>query len=88
MISLNSKHRQTLTAVFYTPIRSNIKWNDVESLLHALGAEREEGNESRVRFLLNKVVAIFHRPHPQKEIDKGAIKSLRKFLIHTGVYYG
>jgi hypothetical protein len=88
MISLNSKHRQTLAAVFYTPLRSNIKWSDVESLLQALGAVMEEGNGSRVRFLLNNVVAVFHRPHPQKEIDKGAIKSLRKFLINSGVYYG
>ena len=33
----------------------------------------------------NDVVAVFHRPHPQKEIDKGAVKSLRRFLTEAGI---
>lgn len=86
MVSLNSKQRQVIADVFYNPLKSNIKWSDIESMLQALGAVVEEGNGSRVRFLLNNVVAIFHRPHPRKEIDKGALKSLRKFLINSGVH--
>jgi hypothetical protein len=31
------------------------------------------------------MIAVFHRPHPRKEIDKGAVKSLRKFLREAGV---
>lgn len=88
MVSLNSKKRKILADIFYNPLRSNIKWSDVESMLLALGALMEEGNGSRVRFLLNNVMAIFHRPHPQKEMDKGALKSLRKFLVNSGVYHG
>jgi len=34
---------------------------------------------------LNNVVAVFHRPHPQKETDKGALKSVRRFLENAGV---
>ncbi len=33
---------------------------------------------------LNGVKAVFHRPHPRKETDKGALMSLRKFLINAG----
>ncbi len=51
----------------------------------ALGAEREEGSGSRVRYFLNGIRAVFHRPHPQKETDKGAIKSVRRFLEEGGI---
>ncbi|HEY9070535.1 MAG TPA: type II toxin-antitoxin system HicA family toxin [Candidatus Ozemobacteraceae bacterium] len=67
------------------PTRSGIAWNDAEALLMALGAEREEGRGSRVRFILNGVFASFHRPHPHKETDKGAVVSLRRFLVEAGV---
>ncbi|HOY68982.1 MAG TPA: type II toxin-antitoxin system HicA family toxin [Candidatus Ozemobacteraceae bacterium] len=66
------------------PTRSNIAWNDAESLLMALGVECEEGRGSRVRFILNGVFAVFHRPHPHKETDKGAVGSLRRFLTEAG----
>jgi hypothetical protein len=32
------------------------------------------GHGSRVRMKLNDVKAVFHQPHPEKEIDKGAVK--------------
>jgi hypothetical protein len=51
----------------------------------SLGAEVSEGAGSRVRFVLNGVKANFHRPHPQKETDKGALVSLRKFLENADV---
>ena len=35
---LNSKQRSTLESLFQDPIRSDISWKDVESLLNALGA--------------------------------------------------
>ncbi|MFN6309943.1 MAG: type II toxin-antitoxin system HicA family toxin, partial [Planctomyces sp.] len=34
---------------------------------------------------LNDVRAVFHRPHPQKETDKGAVRSMRRFLTEAGV---
>ncbi len=82
---MSKKHRSTLQAVFDDPVRSNIAWRDVEAMLVALGAEITEGAGSRVRIALNGVRAVFHRPHPQKETDKGAIRSLRRFLTEAGV---
>jgi HicA toxin of bacterial toxin-antitoxin, len=80
-----SKHAKTLQAVFADPVRANINWADIESLLYHLGAEVSEGSGSRVRIALNGVRAVFHRPHPQKETDKGAVKSLRRFFSEAGV---
>jgi hypothetical protein len=78
-------HLKTLESVFKTPVQSNVKWSDIEKLLEAMGAELSEGNGSRVRIVLNGVRAVFHRPHPQKETDKGALVSMRRFLINAGV---
>jgi len=82
---MTSKHRKTLKEIFHDPVKSSIVWDDIEAMLMALGAERFEGNGSRVRFLLNGIKAVFHRPHPQKETDKGAVKSVRCFLQEGGI---
>ena len=44
-----------------------------------------EGSGSRVRIKLGKIFAVFHRPHPERVTDKGAVKSARKFLTNSGV---
>lgn len=80
-----SKHDRALRAIFADPVRASIKWNDIESLLRHLGADVSEGAGSRVRIALNDVRAVFHRPHPRKETDKGAVKSVRRFLTEAGV---
>ena len=82
---MNKKCDRTLEAVFKHPVQSNVAWKDCEKLLDSLGAEISEGEGSRVRISLNGRKAVFHRPHPQKEIDKGALVSLRKFLENAGV---
>lgn len=84
-IDVNNKQRTTLQAIFETPTRADIAWKDIEALLIALGALREQGSGSRVRFILKGIFATFHRPHPQKETDKGAVCSVRKFLMNAGV---
>ncbi len=82
---MGPKHRRTLQAVFEDPVRSNILWRDIAAMLEAAGAEISEGVGSRVRIAMNGVRAVFHRPHPQKETDKGAVKSMRRFLTEAGV---
>ncbi|NJL59592.1 MAG: type II toxin-antitoxin system HicA family toxin [Desulfobacteraceae bacterium] len=81
---MKSKHRRTLQAVFENPVRADILWSDIEKLLIACGAEIKQGRGSRVRIALNGVRAVFHRPHPQKETDKGAVISMRRFLTEAG----
>lgn len=81
---MKGRHARTLEAIFANPVRANVLWNDVESLFAAAGGEISEGRGSRVRVSLNGVDAVFHRPHPQKETDKGALKSVRRFLTEAG----
>jgi len=85
MNSLSKKHQKTLNSIFEDPIRSDVLWKDIENLLIALNAEISEGRGSRVRIYLNNIRAVFHRPHPRNETDKGALKSMQRFLIEAGV---
>lgn len=82
---MDSKHHKTLVSIFEKPERANIAWKDIETLLVSLGAEISEGRGSRIRVALNKVRAVFHRPHPRKEASKALVKALRRFLEEAGV---
>ena len=79
-MTVNAKHQRTLELIFENPVRS-----DIEALLKHIGAEISEGRGSRVRIALNGIRAVFHRPHPRRETDKGALKSMRRFLTEAGV---
>ena len=81
---MDRKHRKTLEAIFEKPERANIAWRDVEALVILLGAEISQGSGSRVRVALKDVRAVFHRPHQRKETNKGAVKSVRRFLEAAG----
>jgi len=85
MLTLNKKHQLTIEAIFDKPTRSGIVWLEIEVMLKALGAEISEGSGSRIRIALNNRKAVFHRPHPRKETDKGAVASMRRFLTASGV---
>jgi len=82
---MSKRHQQPLKAIFKVPVQDNVKWVNIESLLLNLGAEISEGRGSRIRIVLNGVKAVFHRPHPKKETDKGALVSVRKFLENAGI---
>ena len=81
---MNRRHKRILEAIFTQPISGNLRWGEVEALLKALGAVVNERAGSRVAILLNDRVAVFHRPHPGPNMDKGAVRDLRKFLVISG----
>jgi len=82
---MSKKHRRTLAAIFAEPVRANVNWIAIEAMLAAYGAEISEGEGSRVRIALNGVRAVFHRPHPRKETNKGVLRSMRRFLTEAGM---
>ncbi len=82
---MNRRHKKTFDTIFAQPVSGSIRWRDVEALLKALGAVISERAGSRVAVILNGRVAVFHRPHPGPDMDKGAIRDLRRFLHIAGV---
>jgi hypothetical protein len=84
-VVLDQKHQHPPAAIFATPTRSNVLWEDLLALFVSLGAEISEGRGSGVRIALYGRKAVFHRPHPQTETGSGALKSVQRFLIEAGV---
>ncbi len=79
------KAPKTLERIVARPERADIPWKDIEGLVIALGGDISEGRGSRVRLHLNGVRAVFHRPHPKRVTDKGAVNSMRRFLKEAEV---
>ena len=82
---MNNKQRNKLQVLYRNPVVNNLEFKKIESLLVALGAELIEGEGSRVRFVLNGVIATFHRPHPNKEAKPYQVRDARNFLTQAGV---
>ena len=82
---MNNKHRKILQVVFAYPTKGILEWKAIESLLKAVGAKAIEGRGSRVRFIYGKVVATFHRPHPEKDAKPYQVRDARSFLEAIGV---
>ena len=82
---MNKTHQKTLERILARPEHSDIPWRDIEALIVALGGDISEGRGSRVRIHLNGIRAVFHRPHPKRVTDKGAVSSMRRFLKEAEV---
>jgi len=78
------RHQRTLEHIFEEPTRSDIKWNDVVSLIEYLGGVVKQGSGSRVRFILKGESLVVHAPHPQKEINQPTVRDIKRFLSRVG----
>ena len=79
------KTQKTLTAIFATPTRANIKFSDIESLVIALWGKVREGAGSRVMLEISGKREYAHRPHPGKEAKRYIVEKIRKWLISSEV---
>lgn len=80
---LNNKHTDTLAALFAHPVGHNIRWEDVVSLVGAVGDVDEEHN-GRVKFTIGGEPAWFHRPNHGSDIDVQQVQDVRKMLSAAG----
>ena len=82
---MNSKHRNTLSAIFSHPTPGGLEWRRIEALFVALNAKVIEGDGSRVSFIINDEKGDFHRPHPGKEAKRYQVRNAKNFLTRAGV---
>jgi hypothetical protein len=82
---MNNKQIKTKNAVFSQPIPKNITWDEVVSLLLALGCTMEEHEGSAIVFSKNKVPLFLHSPHPGNTLKIYAVKRVKTFLSRIGV---
>lgn len=83
---MKAKYQRTLKLIFSHPTAASIKWQDLIALFKDLGAEITEREGSRVAVYLFHQVRVLHRPHPNPEVDKATISSIRKWLEENGVH--
>jgi len=84
-MTLNTKQAKTLEKIYARPTRANITWTEIVNLLKACGAEIVQRQGSRVCVKLGEQRAVFHAPHPQKEVVKGAVEDILAFLQRAGI---
>lgn len=82
---MKRKHQKTLELIYSHPVSANVRWSDIEAFFIELGAKIEEREGSRVLVRLFDERRVFHRPHPQPTTDKGALVSIREWLLQNGV---
>jgi hypothetical protein len=81
---MNTRQKKTLALIFEKPTRTDLRYDDVKSLLMAVGANIREGRGSRVRFEQGAYSVHLHAPHPQKVLPKYSVELIRDFLIEIG----
>jgi predicted RNA binding protein YcfA (HicA-like mRNA interferase family) len=63
---------------------SRFRWNELETLLKGLGYRKIEGSGSRVKFIKGNRIIGLHRPHPQREMKRYAIRYIIEQLQQEG----
>ena len=81
---MNGKHRRVLEAIFARPLLRTFDGRTSKASCGAR-ADARKGAAPASGFLLNGAEAVFHRPHPKPETNKGAVVSVREFLKMAGV---
>jgi predicted RNA binding protein YcfA (HicA-like mRNA interferase family) len=77
-----SKKEKLLRKFQATPIRNDLTFSELKTLLLALGFEMKEGKGSRVKFFHEekKLIISTHKPHPNLELCEEFIKDLQQIL--------
>ena len=82
---MNTRQKKTLALIFEKPTRSDLRYDDVKSLLMVAGADVREGRGSRVRFERGAYSVHLHAPHPQNVLPKYSVELIKEFLMQIGV---
>lgn len=64
ILSVNSKQKKTLAAIFALPTMASIVFADIEAMLKGLGGVIKEREGSRIKVELTGEQWRAHRPHP------------------------
>jgi predicted RNA binding protein YcfA (HicA-like mRNA interferase family) len=82
---MNNRQRKTLAAIFSSPVPKTLAWDDLVSLLLALGCDTEKDGGSHFAFRYGKHKVDFHRPHPGKELKPYQVRDAKAFLVKIEV---
>ncbi len=77
-----SKKEKLLQRFLTVPVKNDLTFNELNSLLLSLGFEMKEGKGSRVKFLHKekKLIVSTHKPHPSPELCEDFVKDVQQIL--------
>ena len=77
-----SKKEKLLMKFLTVPVRNDLTFSELKSLLLNLGPETKEGKGSRVKFFHRgkKLIVSTHKPHPTPELCEDFIRDLQQIL--------
>jgi hypothetical protein len=85
MTNMGKKHNLTFDAITSKPDRHDIEWDDFLALLVFLGAKIKNQSGPAIGVRLNGIYAVFHKPHPGREIYPSDLKRIRRFFEEAGI---
>lgn len=77
-----SKKEKLVKKFTTVPARSDLTYDELETLLESLGYEKIEGSGSRVKFFNEAIrdLILLHKPHPGNIINKATVRDVQKKL--------
>lgn len=81
-----TQHAKTLARMQREPTPCDLRWDEVAAALGSLGFEAQNNEGSRRRFVhpANELAINLHKPHPQPEMKRYAVRQLVDFLRSNG----
>ncbi|MCY4579987.1 MAG: type II toxin-antitoxin system HicA family toxin [Chloroflexi bacterium] len=81
---MRRRHRRTLEQMRARPTPADIRWEEIESLLYALGVRLVERAGSRVQLVKGVESIVVHRPHPRPAARRDTVRDIARFIDRTG----
>ena len=81
---MRRRHRRTLERMRTVPTPVDIRWEEIESLLIALGINLMERAGSRVQLVKGAESIVVHKPHPSPETRRNTVRDVVKFIERIG----
>jgi predicted RNA binding protein YcfA (HicA-like mRNA interferase family) len=77
-----SKKEKLIQKFTTVPQRSDLTYDELNTLLENLGYKKIEGSGSRVKFFNEEIrdLILLHKPHPGNILNKATIKDIQKKL--------
>lgn len=77
-----SKKEKLIQKFTTVPQRSDLTFDELNTLLEYLGYKKIEGSGSRVKFFNEEIrdLILLHKPHPGNILNKATIKDIQKKL--------
>ena len=81
----NCEDRKILRRILTKPVPTDLRWNDIESMLRGVGVEVKKRAGSRIALVKNGEVMMVRRPHPERAAVWATVRDIAAFLKVVGV---